>query len=166
MRCRWLALISLSLLAAAGCGFHLRGQQAGIAKLPPLELELRDARAPLGRAVLSAFAQNGVTTVTKEAALRIHVTQQREERRSRTLTRGIQVAEYDLNVELRYELYDSKGQLLLPEQRLFATRVYARDPSNLLTNETTEDLLWQELRADIAQQLVGALAARRPVPGA
>ena len=166
MRRAWFVLISLSWLALAGCGFHLRGQEASLARLPPVELELRDARAPLGRAVLSAFAQHGVTTASKDAALRVHVTQQREERRSRTLTRGIQVAEYDLNVELRYELYDSKGQLVLPEQRLFATRVYARDASNLLTNETTEDLLWQELRADIAQQLVGALAARRPVPGA
>lgn len=157
-------VIGCSLVA--GCGFHLRGLDASARNLPPLRVELRDARAPLGRAVLTALARNNVDANAKDAQLRVHVTQQHEERRGRTLTRGIQVAEFDLNVELRYELYDGKGQLLLPEQRLFATRAYTRDAVNLLTNETAEELLWQELRVDVADQLVAALAARRPPRGA
>ena len=163
MRSALYVVLAGALLALAGCGFHLRGQDGAIGHVPPLQIELRDARAPLGRAVLAALARNGVVTTAKDAQLRVHVTQQREERRGRTLTRGIQVAEFDLNAELRFELFDAKGQQLVPEQRLFATRAYARDPANLLTNETTEELLWQELRADIADQLLAALAARRPL---
>ena len=142
----------------------MRGQDASARNLPPLQVELRDARSPLGRAVLNAMARNHIVTDAKDAQLRVHVTGQREERRGRTLTRGIQVAEFDLNVELRYELFDGKGQLVLAEQRLVATRVYTRNAVNLLTNETTEDLLWQELRVDVADQLVAALAARRVIP--
>lgn len=157
------AILAVALLLLAACGFHLRGRDGVIANVPPLQIELKDARAPLGRAVLTALTRNGVVTTAKDPQLRVHVTRQHEERRGRTLTRGIQVAEFDLNVELRYELFDGQGQLLVPEQRLFATRGYSRDAANLLTNESTEELLWQELRVDIAEQLVAALAARRPL---
>ena len=174
MRVRLISLVVSVLvvvLALPGCGFHLRGQPGFAASLPPVQIELQDARTPLGRAVLTAFARNGVVvaagngTTAPVASLRVHVTEQREERRGRTLTRGIQVAEYDLNVELRFELFDGAGHVVVPEQRLFATRAYSRDQENLLTNETTEDLLWKELRSDVAEQLVAALAARHGAGG-
>jgi outer membrane lipopolysaccharide assembly protein LptE/RlpB len=91
---------------------------------------------------------------------RVRVSDQQEERRSRTLTRGIQVAEYELSVALDFEVLDAAGNALHPTQRLSASRVYEREQENLLTNEAEEEVLWDELRRDVAAQLVAAVAVQ------
>ena len=91
---------------------------------------------------------------------RVRVSEQNEERRGRTLTRGIQVAEYELTVELAFEVLDATGTQLHPAQRLAASRVYSREQENLLTNEAEEDVLWDELRRDVAAQLAAAIGVQ------
>ena len=88
------------------------------------------------------------------------MSEQNEERRGRTLTRGIQVAEYELTVELAFEVLDATGTQLHPAQRLAASRVYSREQENLLTNEAEEDVLWDELRRDVAAQLAAAIGVQ------
>jgi outer membrane lipopolysaccharide assembly protein LptE/RlpB len=38
--------------------------------------------------------------------------------------------------------------------------VYEREQENLLTNEAEEEVLWDELRRDVAAQLVAAVAVQ------
>ena len=195
--CAGLALLLLVLSLQAGCGFHLRGE-GGVATaarpLPAVQLQIDRARTPLAAAVASAISSADIRVVgaasTTQAApgnaagapaapagdanlelpWRVRISDQNEERRGRTLTRGIQVAEYELTVALEFEVLDAGGTPLHPTQRLAASRVYSREQENLLTNEAEEDVLWDELRRDVAAQLAAAVgmqlssAAQRPAP--
>ena len=157
-----LMLVLLGALAS-GCGFQLRGEPLRTAgTLPAVQLQLDRVRTPLGTAVAGAMRDADIATAAEgaEPQWRVRVSDQQEERRSRTLTRGIQVAEYELSVALDFEVLDAAGNALHPTQRLIASRVYEREQENLLTNEAEEEVLWDELRRDVAAQLVAAVAVQ------
>lgn len=148
---------------------------AAAQSLPPVELRIDRARSALGEAIDRALRSGSVAIAAAGSgatAYRIDVSDQHEERRSRTLTRGIQVAEYELIVTCDLVVTGADGTPLAPRQRLAASRVYAREQENLLTNEAEEDVLWAELRRDVAEQLViavgtqirAARAAAAPAP--
>lgn len=154
----------LAGLLLSGCGFHLRGEAAR-ATLPPVQLQIDRARTPLAAAVAGAIRDADIDVRGEPPAgaagiWRVRVTDQQEERRGRTLTRGIQVAEYELTVALDFVVLDAQGNELHPAQRVSASRVYEREQENLLTNEAEEDVLWDELRRDVAAQLVSAVAVQ------
>jgi LPS-assembly lipoprotein len=164
-RSRVRAGLLLVLLGAftSGCGFQLRGEPLRAAgTLPAVQLQLDRARTPLGTAVAGAMRDADIATAAEGTVpqWRVRVSDQQEERRSRTLTRGIQVAEYELSVALDFEVLDAAGNALHPTQRLSASRVYEREQENLLTNEAEEEVLWDELRRDVAAQLVAAVAVQ------
>lgn len=170
------------------------GNATAARQLPAVQLQIDRARTPLAAAVASAIssadirvvgvgatAQPSSASAAGAAALpageanaelpwRVRISGQNEERRGRTLTRGIQVAEYELTVALEFEVLDAAGAPVHATQRLAASRVYSREQENLLTNEAEEDVLWDELRRDVAAQLAAAVgvqlssAARRPAP--
>ena len=168
------------------------GNAAAAAQLPAVLLQIDRARTPLAAAVVSAMGSadirlvgagtgagegegegegvTGAASTTTQLPWRVRVREQHEERRGRTLTRGIQVAEYELNVALEFEVLDEGGAPVHAAQRLAASRVYSREQENLLTNEAEEDVLWDELRRDVAAQLAAAVAtqlstaAQRPAP--
>ena len=156
-------------------------------QLPPVQLQIDRARTPLAAAVANAISNADIRVVGADPAgggaagessagggaaaegaadsvlarpWRVRVSEQNEERRGRTLTRGIQVAEYELTVELAFEVLDATGTQLHPAQRLAASRVYSREQENLLTNEAEEDVLWDELRRDVAAQLAAAIGVQ------
>ncbi len=181
-------------VAAAGNGAGDRNRNVAAARqLPAVQLQIDRARTPLAAAIASAISSAdirvvgaGATTRSSpadaggasapagdanlELPWRVRISDQNEERRGRTLTRGIQVAEYELTVALEFEVLDAAGTPLHPAQRLAASRVYSREQENLLTNEAEEDVLWDELRRDVAAQLATAVgtqlssAARGPAP--
>jgi LPS-assembly lipoprotein len=162
-RLRTALLLLLVGSLASGCGFQLRGEPLRAAgALPAVQLQLDRARTPLATAVAGAMRDADIATAAAGSApqWRVRVSDQQEERRSRTLTRGIQVAEYELSVALDFEVLDAAGNALHPTQRLSASRVYEREQENLLTNEAEEEVLWDELRRDVAAQLVAAVAVQ------
>ena len=169
---------------AGGAAAFPAASQAGSVQLPPVQLQIDRARTPLAAAVANAISNADIRVVGADPAgggaagessagggaaaegaadsvlarpWRVRVSEQNEERRGRTLTRGIQVAEYELTVELAFEVLDATGTQLHPAQRLAASRVYSREQENLLTNEAEEDVLWDELRRDVAAQLAAAI---------
>ncbi len=167
--CRHMArrglVFALVCLLASGCGFQLRGEDLRQGRtLPPVQLQIDRARTPLATAVAGAIRDADIERApvagSAPPAWRVRIFDQEEHRRSRTLTRGIQVAEYELTVGLDFEVLDAAGQALHPTQRLSASRVYEREQENLLTNEAEEEVLLDELRRDVAAQLVAALSVQ------
>lgn len=141
----------------SGCGFQLR--DGGIT-LPPLVDSYDAPEHPLAVAVSErlqarkpAAAAGGIEVLFSEFE---------ETRRARTLTAGIQAAEYELAASMRLEARRG-DDVLLPARTLRVRRVYVRDPANLLGNEAQEDVIREDLRSDLAAQairMLEALAAR------
>jgi LPS-assembly lipoprotein len=164
-----LSLLAVTcLLAAGGCGFQLRGAGAA-AEIDALYVSTaRDTVAFDTLLVNLAAAGIDVRRSPIANAWRLMLLEQRERERAVSVTdRGLAV-DFELLIEMRYQVEDADGALRIPATEATVTRVYRQDPDNLAGSSRERDLLLEEMHRDLAAQIVRALnaAVRRGSAGA
>lgn len=147
----------LSLLAIAGCGFQLRTWELASAfGTARIEAETGvDLDVDLARALQTA----GVRLVDADADLVVRLSEQRDDWRSVSVTRGARTAEYELALQVRFEVADGEGDELAPAQVLRTERVARLDRDNLVGSSAERRLLAAEARDDLVGRMVRALGA-------
>ena len=70
-----------------------------------------------------------------------------------------QVREFQLRNRVRFRLRTREGKELIPETELLQQRDISFSEAVALAKEAEEQLLYRDMQADIAQQLVRRLAA-------
>ncbi len=153
----WLILMSLTMLSA--CGFHLRGHYSLPAHLQTMELQSADPYAAITRQISKRLKQGGITLVPSadERTPRLILGEETLERSNLSLYTDGQVAEYRL-------LYKLNATLILPDEApqalsLQVQRDYQDDPSEALAKRRELELLLDEMRQQIANQLIIKLAS-------
>lgn len=143
-------LLALALLN--GCGFQLRG--ADRSDLPAIQL-LGAAQAPATyRVVRDELELLGVSlTPSADNALSVEITDERSLRRSVATTNVIDAAEFELRLELDVLISQDVGVMPI-ENTLIVERVYAVDSANLAGSFEEQALLMQEMRAELARNLL------------
>lgn len=143
-------LLTLALLS--GCGFQLRG--ADRSDLPAIHL-LGAAQAPATyRVVRDELELLGVSlTPSADNALSVEITDERSLRRSVATTNVIDAAEFELRLELDVSIAQDAGSMPV-ENTLIVERVYAVDSANLAGSFEEQALLMQEMRAELARNLL------------
>ena len=143
------------ILVLVGCGFQLRTwsfasafETARIEAGHGVDLDL-----DLARALESA----GVRLVDSEADVVVRLSDQRNDWRSVSVTRGVRTAEYELSVQVRFRVTDREGNELAPPRVLRSERVARLDPDNLLGSSDERRLLAAEARDDLVGRMVRTL---------
>lgn len=157
-RAHWVRLaVGVSLLALAACGFHLRGQGAG---LPPefkqvvVDGQGRQAQS-LHDFLVLAGAQ--VSRDSAQAWPRIVLEHEQDERNIASLTRSGKVAEYTLIYSVDYQVLAADKTVLLPTQHLVLRRSLTYSDSQVLAKETEANDLQNEMRQDATRQILRRL---------
>lgn len=152
-------------VALSGCGFELRRPPelpytrialVGFPARSPMETALR-AALPTSAAVVDSPAQAEVVlTALDDRTYRIVAA---------STTAG-QVREFRLRVQLRFRLSRPDGRVLLGDTELQRERDLSYNETNALAKQTEEASLLQEMRDDLAQQVLRMLvvAAHKPLP--
>jgi LPS-assembly lipoprotein len=154
----WL-LATLLAFTAGGCGFHLRTWD--------LESSVESAwveaspRHDLAEPMRRALRQAGVEAAggRSEAALVIDLMDQRQERRSASVSGQARAAEYEVIYAVQYRVTDAGGTDLVPAQWIERQRVYRVDRTNIVGSSEEQALLVREMRDDIVQQILRTLNA-------
>ena len=155
----WLqgALAGLGAGVLAGCGFQLQQPVAlGISRLALSGFNSRSQMAAALRRALPA----SVTEVARPADAQVTV-QALDDRHERTVaasTAAGQVREFRLRVSLRFQLLRGDGSVLLPDTLLELQRDMSYTETAALAKEAEQALLVQDMRDDIARQLLRMLA--------
>ena len=157
-----LALLASAALAAAGCGFQLRGQ----AQLPydtlyipggsPLAVELKRnvAAASKTRLVDSAGDAQAVLGFTQELRDKVIL----------SFNTAGHVSEYQLRYRVGFRVTDRKGgQVYLPTSEILLTRDVSYSDAQVLAKEAEEALLYRDMQSDMVQQILRRLVAAKPV---
>ena len=147
----------LVVLASAGCGFQLRTWDLATA-LETVRIESGrgvDLDIELARALESA----GVRVVDSDAELVVALTDQRNDWRSVSVTRGARTAEYELSLQVTFAVNDGSGQQLVGARVLRSERVARLDADNLLGSSDERRLLAAEARVDLVGRMVRTLTA-------
>ncbi|MEH6650217.1 MAG: LPS assembly lipoprotein LptE [Motiliproteus sp.] len=149
-------LLLIALLAVlSGCGFQLRGAIAIPDELKVLHLA-GDKNTAIYQAVAQILQSNEVELVDSpdQAPYQIKIVGEKLSRRSASLNTRAKIEEYELRTTLTYSISDSEGNELIEPTAIFTERTYSYDENNVNATTAEESLLRQEMRENLAAQLV------------
>jgi len=156
--------ITLFLITTA-CGWHLRGALVLPPDLQSMYISARDNYSGIAADLKRTLESNNIE-VTSDSALAqmtLHIIDERNLRRTATVSSGGLASEYELSLEVDYKITDSNNNLLIPLSTATAIRTYNFDPNTVTSAAQEERVLQQEMRADIIQQMARRLRFMKPV---
>ncbi|MBB6522936.1 LPS assembly lipoprotein LptE [Pseudoteredinibacter isoporae] len=156
------SMITGLVLLMAACGWQLRGQvELGkdigtlYVSSPDAEL-LRDLKQALRRNDIALSDSNA------EADYNLSLQTMRFDRRTAAVGSQILAAEYELNMQVDYQIAQLKTEEgkkpYVDGARASTIRSYAYDPNNTLGKDQEERQLRREMRSEIVQQILRRLA--------
>lgn len=154
----WAALVAAVLLAG-GCGFHLRSWdlERSVASAYVHASPRHDLAEPMRRALRQAGIDAAGSRA--DASLVIDLQDQRQERRSASVSGQARAAEYEMIYAVLYRVSDGAGNELVAPQWIERQRVYRIDRDNIVGSSEEQSLLLREMRDDIVQQILRTLSA-------
>ena len=145
----------LGILATAACGFQLRTWDLATAFETARIDAARgvDLHGDLGHALRSA----GVRVVDGDADVVVVLSEQRNDRRSASVTSDARTAEYELSLQVRFAVKDADGTVLT-EGVLHSERVARLERNRLVGSSEERALLSEEIRSDLVGRMLRTLA--------
>ncbi|MFT4797155.1 MAG: LPS-assembly lipoprotein [Candidatus Azotimanducaceae bacterium] len=148
------------VLILSGCGFQLRGTGGYALAAESVSIvadnnhsdfadELEDTLKSIGVEV------NPIDTPQYVIRLGSETTTRRPVASSGNIT----VSEYEVRLRAIFSISTAAGELLVPDTPLTAERIYSFDVSNFVSNSEEESILVEEMRQDLAGQLVRRFSA-------
>ena len=153
---RWICLSAL-LMCLAGCGFQLKGSDAASSsvKLEGITLQLISSqhRSELTREVSRALSATGLMLLEEgDAMLTLVLQPEQFMRRNVSLTAQTRAAELELTLSADFTLNQQASDPI--DARATVTRQMLNDPRNVVGKTEEIRLLREEMRRDLADQIV------------
>ena len=154
------ASLLVAALALSACGFHLRQSAALPASMQHVHLSVNGG-GELQRDLARALEDSGVTLEDEGgpgvAELKIPVAAFDTETLS--VSGGARVTEYTVRYQVRFQVDNSDGQALVPEQRIDMSRDFSYDATNTIGTEAQVDEIRRSLNDDMVQAVLFRLQA-------
>ena len=154
IRAAW-AGAGFAVLASAGCGFQLRTWDFATA-LETARIEA-DHGVDLDIDLVQALESAGVRILDSDAEIVVVLSDQRDDWRSVSVTRGARTAEYELSLQVTFAVNDASGEPLAGARVLRSERVARLDADNLVGSSEERRLLAAEARDDLVGRMVRTL---------
>lgn len=150
----FLYIIILSLVS--GCGFHLRGSQGVGLSIERIHVSGTNAYGDFVRELKRSLQSGGTEVVeaSGDAPFSLRVMGENTTRRAVATTTDITVSEYELRMEVDFELLGTGGESLIEPTELVAERIYVFDRTSLVGSSEEEELLKEEMRRDLVRQMI------------
>ena len=152
------AILALSVLFSAGCGFKLQRSYSIPDDLKTLNLTSQDKYSELTRLVRERLRLNNITVVDGDVSVpSVRIISDSLDRSTLSLYPTGNVAEYELNYHVRFAVQ-------YPEREAKAFDVdihrdYLDDPRTALAKSREMELLVKEMRNQAADQILQILAS-------
>lgn len=157
-------LLVAGLLAAAGCGFQLRGS----ATIPFDTLYIPNATSGVAldlKRNIEAGTNAKVVSDPKKAEAILDLFGENREKIILSLTGTGRVREFRLRYTVAYRVHDGKGGEYVPNTVVQLTRDVTYSDTEILAKEAEEQLLFRDMQSDLVQQILRRLSsATKAVP--
>ncbi len=154
------ALTVLAVVLLGACGFQLRGL-ATESSLDSISLRVADAYGPLDVVLREVLAESDVEVAAPGAApYHVELTGERNTRRALSSGGRGQVAEYEVNIEVTFQLFDADGNVLQQPAVLRIARTFAFDPTSLQATNEEEERVRGEMRRELASRILRRVETR------
>lgn len=154
---RTVCIAAIALLVSA-CGWHPRGSDEARPTLHQLRLAADHPDEALAIRVRRLLGTAGVD-VRSEAGHgpSLHLGAERKSTRKVSLDRSARAAEQEMRVTTSFDVRNADGDIVFGPRTVSASRIYAYDPNSIIALEGEEELIHQELRDEVANQILRQL---------
>ncbi|MDY6983608.1 MAG: LPS assembly lipoprotein LptE [Pseudomonadota bacterium] len=153
---RVVALLTV-IVMLAGCGFTLRGTVDLPPELNTLQIESPVPNSELVREV-SRMLRNNAVTLTENAndgVWRLGIGAEQVSERVLSVNANARAGEYELTMDVAAQL--RRGAEVIGPETLSVSRVYLADPENAVAKNEEAELIRDEMRRELAQQVLRRL---------
>jgi LPS-assembly lipoprotein len=163
MRARLPRVAAAALLALlAGCGFHLRGNGGGTA-LPDswqaMSLKAASPNSEFTRVLRARFTASGIRWVDAPGAShRLELGPERFAQRNLSINAEARAAEFELTLQATFAVRDGEGALVMGPETARVAKQMENDPRNVVGKAEEIRILREEMRGELAQQIIRRIA--------
>lgn len=169
---RFILVLTASAMLCA-CGFQLRGSGGSATILPEdwkqMHLVTGNPNSEFSREILTRFEVNGVQwTDQKSANYILYLGRERFQQRNLSLNSEARAAEFELTMSSRFSVKHQDRTEAMEETVASVIKQMENDPRNATGKSEEIRLLKQEMRAELAQQImrrIGFFAASAQADG-
>ena len=155
---RSVALVLITVLALAACGWHPRGSQEVPLQMRQLRLVTEQPNAALTLKLRRALQGAGVELVdVAGAGPSLHIGTEQRVSRKISLDRDARSAEQEMRVSVAFDLRNADGEVVFGPRTASASRIYAFDPNSIIAKQDEENLIYQELLDNVVGQVLRQL---------
>lgn len=148
-------LLLLLLHSLAGCGFHLRTIEGFNLDVESVHISATNAYGEFLRELERILTVQGIKIAPKSSAeYTIHISSEQRLRRPVSTTANISVSEYELRLETVFQVTGQDGKVLIQPTMIVAEKIYSFDRASFIGSSVEEKRLVEEMRSDIAGQLL------------
>jgi LPS-assembly lipoprotein len=158
-------LLSISLLALAACGFHLRGSDLQDVRFGFNSLYIKSqGETPFVAELRRTLSRSKMEPVAKsdQAELILEIVSENVGKQILSLSGSGRVREYQLSYRVSMRAYDLQQVEWLPPDDVQLNRVLSYDDALILAKEQEEAQLYRDMRADAVAQTVRRLMRAKP----
>lgn len=161
----FVALVAVTAVTLAGCGFQLRGSN-GQSRLPFKKIFINVAESsPFGTQLKRYIRASGETEIVndaKSADATLDILSEGRDRAVRSLNTQGRIREYTLFYKMRFKVRDAKEKELLAPTEIVLKRDVSYNESQAIAKEAEEELLYRDMQSDMVQQVLRRLVALKP----
>jgi LPS-assembly lipoprotein len=159
------ALLLLTMLALAACGFHLRGSNLKDVQFAFKSLYLKaPGETPFVTDLRRILKANKIelTTTADKADLVLEVVSEQSQKQILSLSGAGRVQEFQLFYRVNLRAYDNQQNDWLTADEISLSRILPYDDAQVLAKEQEEAMLYKDMRSDALAQAVRRLNRAKP----
>jgi len=163
MRALVCSLCLLALSSLMSCGFQLRGVEGTEGydfDLESIHISALNTRSEMVKILEDTLSNQGVDIVPKSDALySLSLLSEITHRRPVATSGDISVSEYELSIEVRFQVLSESSQMLISPTSVIVEKIYSFDAGSLIGSSEEETQVVAEIRRDISGQISRRLYA-------
>jgi LPS-assembly lipoprotein len=154
--------IIITLLLLSACGFTLRGSeyQALSTNIQQLELTYNSSSNELAQILRRRLIASGVEIIDNSSNYKLTLGNEQNIERVVSVNRNARAGEYELTLISSLQL-ESNGEPVIATEIISLDQIYAADPTNAAAKTNESELVLNELRQTLVEQIMSRLQTVR-----
>jgi LPS-assembly lipoprotein len=151
-------LTILMLLLLSSCGFTMRGYDSSLLspELQQMQLSVNSSSNELAQILRRRLISSQVNIIEDSSAYKLTLGDEQSRERIISVNRNIRAGEYEITLTASFQL-ENNGDSIIAREIISVDQIYEADPNNAAAKTNEAELVLDELRQALTEQIMRRL---------